>query len=139
MEQSILASVKKVIGAPSDYDAFDEDIIMHINMVFNTLNDLGVGPAEGFMIEDDTAKWADYIPSNDNRVNSIKTFIYLSVRMIFDPPRESWVVTSLEKQLDQLAWRINVRQEATNYFHDDPRVDVALPVDKRPFPSYDVP
>lgn len=114
METSILTSTKKILGLPEEYTAFDFDIITHINSVFMTLVDLGVGPSSGFSIEDDTAVWDDFV-AGDNRLNAVKTYMYLKVRMYFDPPQNSFAIGAMEKQIEEFEWRINVRQEATNY------------------------
>ena len=105
MENSILKSVKKVLGIDATYTAFDEDILMHINSVFSTLHQLGIGPDGGFHIEDDTALWTDLIGTNA-RQNSIKTYVSLKVRLIFDPPQTSYLVDALNHQIQELEWRI---------------------------------
>lgn len=88
MEESILTSIKKLLGLSKDYVVFDTDIIMHINTVFVILNQLGVGPSEGFKIVDDLATWNMF--TNDvNNLESIKTYIYLKVKLLFDPPLNS--------------------------------------------------
>lgn len=107
MDESILNSIKKVLNLPADYDAFDQDIIMHINSAFSTLYQLGVGPLEPFSIEDDTAVW-DAFTGGDARLNSVKTYISLKVRSVFDPPPTSFAVASMEKQIAELEWRLNV-------------------------------
>ena len=104
--ESILTSIKKMIGIAEDYDHFDPDIIMHINTVFTILNQLGVGPANGFYIEDDSAIWDDFV-SNDPRLNSIKTYIYMKVRMMFDPPTIGSVADAMNKNISELEWRLN--------------------------------
>lgn len=106
-DDSILNSTKKVLGIDADYDAFDLDIMMHINSTFSTLNQLGVGPEEGFMIEDDTATWGDFI-GNDMRLNSVRTYVYLKVRNLFDPPSTSFVIESQKEQMREIEWRLNV-------------------------------
>lgn len=110
MTTSILDSVKKVIGLASDYDEFDADIIMHINSVFSTLNHLGVGPENGFSIEDATTTWDAFI-GTDSRMNFVKTYVYLKVRLLFDPPATGYLVDSMEKQAQELEWRMNVIRE----------------------------
>jgi hypothetical protein len=85
MTDSILDSTKKILNLASDYTVFDQDIILHINSVFSTLNQLGVGPVAGFMIEDNTPVWSDFL-EGDLRLNNVKTYMYLRVRMLFDPP-----------------------------------------------------
>ena len=107
--QSILNSVKKLIGVSESDPSFDVDIVLHINSVFSTLFQLGVGPDEGFQIEDDSATWDDFV--TDNRLNFIKTYVYLKVRLLFDPPQTSFVIDSLKVQIAELEWRINVQRE----------------------------
>jgi hypothetical protein len=119
MESSILNSTKKVLGIAEDYAAFDEDIIMHINTAFSTLAQLGVGPAEGFMIEDDTAVWADFI-ATDFQFNSVKSYIFLRVRLLFDPPTTSYLLSAYEKQIEELEWRLNVHREEDQWVDPNP-------------------
>lgn len=114
MSDSILTSTKKVLGIDEAYTAFDVDILMHINSVFATLNQLGLGPDEGYMIEDETPTWSDFF-GNDPRLNSIKTYVYLKVRILFDPPGTSYLIQSLERQAEELTWRLNVVREGTDY------------------------
>lgn len=114
MEDSILTSTKKILGIAEDYTAFDLDIITHINTTFSTLTQLGVGPALGFMIEDDSAVWDDFI-SDNNQFNSIKSYVFLKVRQLFDPPTTSYLIDSQERQIAQLEWRLNVHREETDW------------------------
>jgi hypothetical protein len=109
---SILESTKKVLGLTEDYTVFDEDVLMHINSAFATLHQLGLGPAEGFSIEDSNTTWDAFL-SNDPRLNSVKSYIYLRVRLLFDPPTTSYLVEAIQKQLTELEWRLNVRREET--------------------------
>jgi|SRR5436190_5392056 len=118
MEQSILISTKKILGIAEDYTAFDLDIITHINTAFSTLTQLGVGPATGFMIEDDTAVWDDFI--SDDQYNSVKSYVFLRVRHLFDPPTTSYLITASEKQIEELEWRLNVHREETEWVDPDP-------------------
>lgn len=111
MEQSILIGTKKILGVDKDYDVFDHDIITHINSAFSTLTQLGVGPAEGFMIEDDAAVWSDFIDPPDHRYNSVRSYIFLKTRQLFDPPQTSYLITAVEKQILELEWRLNVHRE----------------------------
>ena len=84
---SILTSVKEAIGCTAEYDYFDPQIIMHINTVFSDLREIGVGPKEGFMIEDDTSVWTDFIPNTDKMwFENVKSYMYLRVQLLFDPP-----------------------------------------------------
>lgn len=110
MSDSILTSVKKALGLGEDYNAFDDEIIMHINSVFSTLSQLGVGPDAGFMIEDATATW-DTLLGDDPRLNSAKTLTFLKVKMVFDPPATSFVLTAMERQIEQMEWRLNAQIE----------------------------
>ena len=119
MEQSILNSTKKILGIAADYVAFDLDIITHINAAFSTLTQLGVGPADGFMIEDDSAEWEEYI-TDGPQLNSVKTYVYLKVRQLFDPPTTSYLITATEKQIEELEWRLNVNRESTQWVDPDP-------------------
>lgn len=113
MEESILTSIKKLLGLSKEYEAFDTDIIIHINTVFGILNQLGVGPSEGFKIEDDLATWEMFI--NDvNDLESVKTYIYLKVKTIFDPPLNSSVLQSYKESIKELEWRLNAEVENQN-------------------------
>ena len=96
-----------MLGVAEDYTEFDEDIITHINSVFLNLTQLGVGPEEGFMIEDDTSVWEDFI--NDSiQLQAIKTYMYLKVKLLFDPPLSSSVTESFTRMIAELEWRLNV-------------------------------
>ena len=110
--ESILISIKKLLGITEEYDQFDPDIIMHINSVFMILTQLGVGPAEGFSIEDDTALWTDFI-QDIKKLESVKTYIYLKVKLAFDPPLSSAVIESMNRLINELEWRLNVAAEST--------------------------
>lgn len=105
--ESILSSIKKLLGIAEEYTQFDDDIIMHINSVFMILAQLGVGPPEGFFIEDDSASWADFIPDLSN-IQAVKTYMYLKVRLMFDPPMSSAVMDAVNRQIAELEWRLNV-------------------------------
>lgn len=107
METSILTSIKKMLGIAEDYTEFDEDIITHINSVFLNLTQLGVGPEEGFMIEDDTAVWEDFI-DDTIQLQAVKTYMYLKVKLLFDPPLSSSVTESFTRMIAELEWRLNV-------------------------------
>ena len=104
---SILTSIKNLLGIIEECTDFDQIIIMHINSVFSILNQLGVGPTDGFSIEDDSAVWSDFI-GNDPRLSDVKSFVYLKVRMLFDPPLSSAVAESMNRLVSELEWRINV-------------------------------
>lgn len=104
---SILTSVKKAMGIAPEYTHFDPDIIMHINSVFLTLEQLGVGPKEGFAIEDEQDEWSDFIGEN-KLLNAVKSWTYLKVRLLFDPPQSSAAVESINRMIAEFEWRINV-------------------------------
>lgn len=123
MEDSILVVIKKLLGIPEDYTAFDVDVMTHINSAFSTLTQLGIGPAGGFMIEDDSAVWADFL-ATDKQLNPVKTYIALRVRQIFDPPTTSYVVSAFAKQIEELEWRLNIHREETGWVDPDPPVIV---------------
>lgn len=110
MSDSILTSTKKVLGIADDYTAFDVDILMHINSVFSTLSQLGIGPETGFMIEDDTETWEDFL-GTDLNLNQVKSYMYLRVRLMFDPPTTGHHVTALKEQVKEMEWRLNVHRE----------------------------
>lgn len=110
MADSILDSTKKALGLSEDYDVFDSDIIMHINSVFTTLNQLGVGPAGGFMIEDADPTWDAFL-GTDRQLNMVKSYLYLKVKLLFDPPGTSFLLASYEKQIQEYEWRLLVHVE----------------------------
>jgi hypothetical protein len=120
METSILTSTKKILGISEDYTVFDLDIITHINTAFSTLTQLGVGPVEGFMIEDESAKWEDFIVETDHQYNSVRSYVFLKVRQLFDPPTTSYLIAATEKQIEELEWRLNVHREETGWVDPDP-------------------
>lgn len=103
---SILVSIKKLLGIDAAYTAFDVDVIIHINTAFAVLNQLGVGPADGFMIEGEKEIWDDYI--TDNNFSMVKTFVYLKVRLAFDPPTSTALIESINNTLNELTWRLEL-------------------------------
>jgi hypothetical protein len=115
MEESILKSIKKILGLNDDYTVFDLDLIIHINSVFSILTQLGVGPEEGFSIEDDSAEWSDFIDDDINQYNLIRSYTFLKVRLMFDPPGTSYQITAAEKQTDEYEWRISAVREKILY------------------------
>jgi hypothetical protein len=107
---SILTSTKKILGLDADYVAFDLDVTTHINAAFSTLNQLGVGPEEGFFIEGATEDWGDFeVPANE--LNSAKSYVYLKVRMLFDPPGTSFLIAAMDAQIKEMEWRLNMFRE----------------------------
>lgn len=111
MEESILISIKKLLGITKDYTTFDPDIIMHINSVFMVLNQLNVGPDNGFRIEDEKSTWDEYITENDN-LDAVKSYMHLKVKLLFDPPLSSAVMEATKQTINELEWRLNVQAES---------------------------
>lgn len=109
---SILTSIKKLLGITEEYTQFDQDIIIHINSVLMILRQLGVGPEDGFSIKDKSNTWSEFIPATDGKFESVKTYVYLKVRMVFDPPTSSIVAEAMNKTISELEWRLNVSAES---------------------------
>lgn len=107
---SILTSIKKMLGIADEYEHFDTDLIMHINSAFSILTQLGVGPANGFMIKDKTAVWEDFI-SDEAKLMLVKSYMLLKVKLLFDPPLSSAVLECYKKQIEEYEWRLNVAAE----------------------------
>ena len=108
---SILTSVKKMLGIAEEYDHFDADLIMHINSVLTILGQLGVGPDEGFFIEDDGAEWTDFVPDMF-KLQFIKTYVYQKVKLLFDPPQSASAIEALNRSISELEWRINAQVDS---------------------------
>lgn len=107
MQDSILMTIRKLVCGDPYADHFDNDLLVHINACFSILNQLGVGPEDGFVVTDDTQSWSSYIA--DNRIlNMVKTYVTLKVKKIFDPPLTSSVLEAMDKEISQLEWRLNV-------------------------------
>lgn len=111
MTDSILDTIKKMLGVDSSYDAFDIDIITHINSVFMNLFQIGVGPTTPFSIKDNKTKWSDFIGEDNTKYEAIKSYIYFKVRLAFDPPTSSFVLDSIKQQIAELEWRLNMQSE----------------------------
>ena len=110
--ESILTSIKKLLGIAADYKHFDMDIIIHINSVFAILTQLGVGPSDGFSIENEFPIWDDFMSSEDKRFRMIKTYVYMKVKLVFDPPTNSSHLQALKDAVDEYEWRLNVAAES---------------------------
>ena len=108
--ESILASIKKLLGIAEEDISFDQDIIMHINSVFMILTQLGVGPSKGFFIKDYDAVWSDFIPK-DSSLEAVKSYVYMKVRLMFDPPLSSAVSDAINRNISELEWRLNIGAE----------------------------
>ena len=102
-----------MLGITEDYEHFDVDIITHINTTFSTLRQLGIGPIKGYRIEDKENTWSEFIDPKDLRFEDVKTFIYLKVKLIFDPPTASSAIEAMNRQVNELEWRLNVTAEST--------------------------
>lgn len=113
MDSSILTSIKKLLGIAEEDTSFDQDIIMHINTVFAILAQLGVGPTNSFSIEDDGAIWSDYL-GNAANLELVKSYIYMKVRSMFDPPTSSILADAMNKNISELEWRINTTVDPKN-------------------------
>ncbi len=111
--ESILISIKKLLGIAEEYEHFDSDIMIHINSVFSILNQLGVGPEEGFAIKDKTAAWSDFIQGERN-IESVRSYVYLKVKLLFDPPLSSAVMESINRSISELEWRLHVAVDTKN-------------------------
>ena len=110
--ESILTSIKKMLGIAETYDHYDADVIMHINDAFTVLNQLGVGPVNGFFIEDDTAVWSDFT-EDVNTIHTVKTYIFRKVKIVFDPASlGSATLAAYERQIQEQEWRLNVAAES---------------------------
>lgn len=140
MDDSILNSTKKILGLEADYTPFDLDIITFINSAFSTMAQLGVGPADGFMIQDATANWADitYVnpvtlasaPLPQKQLNMVKTYVYLRARRFFDPASTRFVISAMNDQIQEHEWRLmEFMQELTPLTKPKPQVVLVEYVD----------
>lgn len=109
--ESILTSIKKLLGIAEEYEHFDADLIMHINSVFAILTQLGVGPSEGFSISDKYSTWDEFI-KDDPRLEMVKSYIYMKVKLLFDPPTSSAVMEATNRLTSELEWRLNVATDS---------------------------
>ena len=112
-DESILTSVKKVLGIPEYYEHFDQDILLHLNSVMSILHQLGVGPENGFVVEDDSTTWSDLSDGDidTNKMMYVKSYVCLRVRLLFDPPASSGAIDAMERQMRELEWRITVTRD----------------------------
>ena len=107
---SILTSIKKLLGITEEYEHFDQDIIMHINSVFMILTQMGVGPEEGFTISDSTTTWSEFT-NDDKKIEAVKSYVYLKVRLLFDPPASSSVMEAMNRSISEFEWRLNIASD----------------------------
>lgn len=121
MNDSILTSIKKMLGLTEEYEHFDPDITMHINAVLMTLTQIGVGPSDGFRITDKTQLWSDFIDeTRSNILGSIQSYIHHKVKLMFDPPQNSFTIESMNRIINELEWRLNVAVDNTSPNIDEP-------------------
>lgn len=109
--ESILTSIKKLLGITEDYTHFDTDIIIHINTTFLTLAQLGIGPKTGFSIKDKSTKWIDFLGTDSPLYNAVETYMYLKVRLLFDPPQSTAVIESINRTIAELEERLRLQAE----------------------------
>lgn len=116
MEESILDSVKLSLGIPVEYEHFDQQIMLHLNTVMAILPQLGVGPEEGFFVQDDSTVWGDLIGDTElaYKLLYVKSYVCLRVRLLFDPPSSSGAIDAMERQMRELEWRITVTKDPVN-------------------------
>lgn len=120
MDQSILNSTKKILGLGPDDPSFDQDVLTYINSAFSNLHQLGIGPEEGFFIEDERTEWEDYGVDSLPILHQLKTCVYLRARMMFDPPQTSYLLQAMERQIVEAEWRLNEMREETAWVDPDP-------------------
>lgn len=113
-KESILLSVKKMLGIDANYTHFDADIVMHINSVFSILAQMGVGPPNGFSIAGDEETWNQFVASDWNKFSLVKSYMYLKVRLLFDPPLSSAVMDAINRQIGELEWRLYIAADPTS-------------------------
>jgi hypothetical protein len=118
-QTSILDSIKKALGIAPDYDVFDPELIMYINGVFTTLQQLGVGPSQGYRITGSDDQWSAFL-GNDSLFDNVKIYMYLRVRLIFDPPATSFAQEAFKEQARELEFRMNVQRESTGWTDPNP-------------------
>ncbi len=116
--ESILTSIKKLLGIAEEYTHFDADLIMHINSVFSILTQIGVGPAEGFSIKDESSVWSDFVPEK-SKWELIKSYMYMKIKFLFDPPLNSAVIESANRIISELEWRILVAADSEKTIEEE--------------------
>ena len=111
--ESILTSIKKLLGIAEDYDHFDVDLIIHINTVLMGLTQMGVGPTEGYMITSSFNTWDQFI-DEDKNLAAVKSYVYLKVKLLFDPPLGSAHIETINRAISELEWRLNIEAESAS-------------------------
>ena len=114
MDNSILRTIKALLGPDSDYTVFDQDILIFINGALSTLTQIGIGPAEGFRITGESETWEDFLGDYPD-LESVKSYVYMKVRIMFDPPSNSSVLNAYQEACKELEWRLNVAVDPGRY------------------------
>lgn len=114
MDESILQSIKSMLGLKADYTPFDKELVGHINSAIMVAHQLGVGK-DGFLITGSDETWSDWLDDREDLLAEVPHYIYLRTRLSFDTQSNSFVVSSLEKQIDEMTWRLNVQAEEGGY------------------------
>lgn len=125
MADSILNDVKQALGLAADYTPYDAEITMHINSVFGDLNQLGLGPEAGYSIVNASDEWSEFI-GTEARYNGVRSYVFLKVKMLFDPPTLGYLITANEKVIEKMEWRLNVAREDIDHPMPDPTPEVSL-------------
>lgn len=112
MENSILTSTKKILGLDEAYEVFDPDIIIFINGAFSTLNQLGIGPDDGFTIEDKTSEWSE-LSLPEKWLSMVKEYVYLKTKRLFDPASTRYVIAAIDREITEYEWRLSAFREET--------------------------
>ena len=110
---SILTSIKKLLGITAEYKQFDPDLIIHINSVFLILKQLGIGPEQGFSISGEYETWDQFLPEGSKNFEAVKSYMYIKVKLLFDPPTSSAVMEAMNRIASEYEWRLNVEAEST--------------------------
>ena len=117
MDDSILATVKKMLGIDEAYLPFDTDIILFINSALMTLHQRGVGPDEGLSISDYTTTWSELLKDNGVMLRATQEYVYMKVKMVFDPPGNSFVMTAMQERCKEIEQRLVMQAESVKDFH----------------------
>ena len=109
---SILTSIKKLLGITAEYKQFDPDLIIHINSVFLILKQIGIGPEQGFSISGEYETWKQFLPEGSENFEAVKSYMYIKVKLLFDPPTSSAVMEAMNRIASEYEWRLNVEAES---------------------------
>ena len=109
---SILTSIKKLLGITAEYKQFDPDLIIHINSVFLILKQLGIGPEQGFSISGEYETWKQFLPEGSENFEAVKSYMHIKVKLLFDPPTSSAVMEAMNRMASEYEWRLNVEAES---------------------------